>query len=236
LSRTTPLLKATAALGAAIAGSLVFVTASFATYNGPASFENYSGNGSCRELGYAHSVRIEARDEYPASGTYSDGPLTVTLTVNPNSPITFAFSANQLVETVLVKTGPGGYRYTYTPGVASDSGLESPKSDAISHLEFCYGRPTAVRLQSLVAKRTAGGVVVTWRAAASADMLGYNLYREQGGKRVRLNASLIAAAPGARAKLYRWFDRHATGASVRYWLQGVSATGARTWHRATTTS
>lgn len=229
MSRITPLRKATAALVVGIASSLIFAATAFGTYSGPASFTSYSGNPSCNSLGYAYSVRVEAPagDQYPASGTYTQGPLTVTFTVNPADPISFDFSSNQLIETVLVKAGSSGYRYAYAPGVSSDTGLQSPKSDGISHIEFCYGRPTAVRMQSLNAHRTARGVVVSWRTAAEVDTVGYNVYRQVAGKRVRVNSSLI---PATGAHLYRLLDRQATGGAARYWIQDVSTSGARVWH------
>ena len=66
------------------------------------------------------------------------------------------------------------------------------------------------------------------------DNLGFNLYREDGGRRVLITPSLVAGsalAAGQRTVLgagnaYAWADRAGT-ASSRYWLEAVSTDGKR---------
>ncbi len=102
--------------------------------------------------------------------------------------------------------------------------------------------PTDVRLMtfSATAQPGASGVAINWRTGYEADSLGFNLYREVGGQRVKLNASLIAGAAllaGERAVLtagngYAWTDAPmsvvAAGASYR--LEEINLRGVSVWH------
>jgi len=55
--------------------------------------------------------------------------------------------------------------------------------------------PTAVEMVSLDAEAYAGrGVLVSWRTGFEVDNLGFHVYREQGGQRVRLTPSLVAGS------------------------------------------
>jgi glucose/arabinose dehydrogenase len=87
------------------------------------------------------------------------------------------------------------------------------------------GTPTAVLVHSFRAKRSPGGVVLTWRAEPSLQVSGFNVYRVERGGRVRLNRELIWA--GMRSR-YSFVDRRAARAG-RYLLQVVFANGTRTW-------
>jgi hypothetical protein len=65
------------------------------------------------------------------------------------------------------------------------------------------------------------------------DTLGFNLYREQRGKLVRLNRTLIPTVfPGGPAgHAYSWLDRSASTRTARftYRLQEVGLNGKRSW-------
>jgi hypothetical protein len=95
-------------------------------------------------------------------------------------------------------------------------------------LTIAHGVPTAVATRSLAARRTGAGVALTWRTASETDILGFHLYREHGGARVRLDPRLIGAL--APSKRYSFLDRRASRAgSARYWLQVVHLNGSRSW-------
>jgi hypothetical protein len=94
-----------------------------------------------------------------------------------------------------------------------------------------YTKPLAVSLYSLTAKRSHKGVVVRWRTGTEADTLGFNVYRQQGNRRVRVNRRLLPALGGVSGRSYSFVDRRAPKhRAVRYWLQDVSVSGARAWH------
>jgi hypothetical protein len=92
--------------------------------------------------------------------------------------------------------------------------------------------PTAVTLRSFTAGSATEGVLLTWRTAASVQMLGFNLYRGQRGKIVKVNRSLIPSVFGGSAKghTYSWLDRSARRAvKYTYRLQAISLAGTRVW-------
>jgi subtilisin-like proprotein convertase family protein len=83
---------------------------------------------------------------------------------------------------------------------------------------------TAVTLESLSAKWTRAGVVLTWRTSAEPGIVGYDVY---AGRR-RLNRRLIPSRGGVAGGEYRFTaaGQHAAG---RFWLEGVRADGTREW-------
>jgi autotransporter-associated beta strand protein len=100
--------------------------------------------------------------------------------------------------------------------------------------------PTAVRLINFNATSDNGLVRLDWNTGYEARNLGFNLYREQNGKRTRVTPSLLAGSAlltGPQSVLtaghsYTWFDTPAqdrTG-SVQYWLEDVDINGTRTLH------
>jgi hypothetical protein len=89
----------------------------------------------------------------------------------------------------------------------------------------------AVRLSSFGAVRSKRGVLVRWRTGTEVNTLGFNVYRQQHGKRVRVNRRLLPALGGPSGHAYSFTDRHAARhRAIRYWLQDVSTSGQRTWH------
>ena len=87
--------------------------------------------------------------------------------------------------------------------------------------------PTAVTVHGFTAYRSRAQVVVRWRTAAAGSVLGFNVYRERLGRRVKLNRSLIATA-SSRVN-YSWRDGR-PGRSPRYFLEEVRLDGGRVWH------
>ena len=93
---------------------------------------------------------------------------------------------------------------------------------------------TAVTFRSVAAARGESGVVVRWRTASEIDTLGFNVYRQVNGKRVRVNTKLIAASGRGS---YSFLDRKAPkGKTVRYGIQAVNADGSRIWYGPTRVS
>ncbi len=100
--------------------------------------------------------------------------------------------------------------------------------------------PTAVKLDSFAATGFDDGrVLVQWKSGHEADNLGFNVYREQNGSRIRVTPQLVAGSAlvaGANTALtagksYNWVDApQAGGKSVRYWLEEINLKGDRTLH------
>jgi hypothetical protein len=100
--------------------------------------------------------------------------------------------------------------------------------------------PTEIELVHFTATRFDGGrVLLEWQTGYEVDNIGFNLYREQDGKRVLITRELIAgsalvAGTGtlmAAGRSYSWTDRISDdGPDARYWLEEVSLDGHSLWH------
>ena len=97
--------------------------------------------------------------------------------------------------------------------------------------------PTEVKLTAFEAVSGNGRVVLQWRTKEEIRNLGFNVYREVSGERVKLNPSLIAGStvrmrsylPQHTASAYTWTDESPT-AGATYWLEDISLSGSRTIH------
>ena len=97
---------------------------------------------------------------------------------------------------------------------------------------------TYVDLVSFKASQSSDGrVAIEWQTGYESDNLGFNLYRDSNGKRVKLNPSLIAgSALKAAATLtagltYVWTDAQLRNqAVVSYWLEAIDLNGHSSWN------
>jgi hypothetical protein len=98
--------------------------------------------------------------------------------------------------------------------------------------------PTAVQPSSLTVTQHGDRNLLELKTEREAASLGFNLYREQEGTRVRLNASLLAgtALVGGRdtaltaGHVQTALDAPAgDSGSVSYWVEEVDVHGQRTW-------
>lgn len=211
-------------------------------YSGPATLTHPTGNHvSCQDFGYG-SDGVFA--DQGANGTYNQDytgtPTPVTVTISNyqpgvgQNPATFDWSSSSPIVAVFVKAGSnfdGQNLYTYAAPPSSDQGLESPKP-SISHVLFCF-TPTAVTLRSFSATRTSRAVLLRWQTGAEVRNLGFNVYRQVGAKRIRVNASLLGANGNATGSTYTLVDRGAARTATRYWLQTVGLGGSRSWTAST---
>lgn len=85
---------------------------------------------------------------------------------------------------------------------------------------------TAVLVRRFAAVRGRHGVTLNWRSGSDPRLLGFEVYREDGGRRRRLNAALIV--PSATRHASSFTDR-SPGRATRYWLEAVLLDGARSW-------
>ena len=90
----------------------------------------------------------------------------------------------------------------------------------------------AATLASFRAVRSQKGVVVVrWRTGTEVDELGFNVYRQVGARRLRLNKRVLPALGSMSGASYSYLDRFAPRhRALRYWLQDVDVRGNRTWH------
>jgi len=62
-------------------------------------------------------------------------------------------------------------------------------------------------------------VLLRWRTASEAALVGFNVYRERSGVRARLNRTLLPVARRSYSLRDRWVR------DVRYWLEVVRLDG-----------
>jgi len=170
----------------------------------------------------------------------ADGPVDVFVKRTGGANITISATASGGVITFThtapldgCDVGPVSYKTSgnkanndwLDDGLRNDSGNANAGfkyADQNGHPVPC--RPTAADFRSVAAVKTVRGVVVRWRTASEVSILGFNVYRQDGAKRTKLNARLVLAA-GSLGRSYSWLDRGV--ANGRYWIQVVRRDGGR---------
>jgi peptidase C25-like protein len=136
-------------------------------------------------------------------------------------------------------------------GTAAIFPASPPTVDPINHTAFTTGvssfsdwtageptPPTAIDLASFAANGYDGGTLLEWQTGFEADNLGFNVYREESGKRVLVNPQMVAgsalvAGSGVAMRAgrsYAWWDKLAKGAQASYWLEDFDINGKSTLH------
>jgi len=195
--------------------------------------------------GPASATNVTVTDTLPAAvtflsaitttGTCSEAAGTVTCLLG-----TMANAATATV-TILTIAGTPGVVFN-TARVTADQTDPIPGNNSSTQTETITAA-TMVHLHLFTAqagqdKNGANRVVLTWKTGGEAHNLGFNVYREVNGNRVRLNPSLIAGSallmrgslPQHAAKTYAWIDPSAGVAAGEYWLEDVDVNGSRTIH------
>jgi hypothetical protein len=98
--------------------------------------------------------------------------------------------------------------------------------------------PTAVEMESFTATGYADETLLEWRTGMEVNNLGYNIYREQNGRRSKLNSQMLAgsalmAGPGITLKSghsYSWADRSPHSKDAKYFLEELDLKGQSTWY------
>jgi uncharacterized repeat protein (TIGR01451 family) len=165
-------------------------------------------------------------------GTCSQAGGTVTCSVGiMNSGATATITITVTAVTRGSVTNTASVTATQTdPVTGNNSASNSPPTLIVS--------PTRVRMESFTAATNADGVSLAWKTGGEERNLGFNLYREENGTRVRLNPSLIAGSAlrmrggleQHAAKTYGWIDRSAGAGAYSYWLEDLDLQGTRTLH------
>ena len=127
------------------------------------------------------------------------------------------------------------------PGVSYDTVNHKATLTGVSQFsDWTLGEsvtPTAVNLDHFTATATSGGTLLQWQTGFEVNNLGFNIYRQSGSERVKINPSLIAGTAlkvgsGVRVESgyeYIWQD-NAVDANAGYWLEDIDLNGDSTWH------
>ncbi|MFL6213380.1 MAG: C25 family cysteine peptidase, partial [Blastocatellia bacterium] len=203
----------------------------------PADFTVKAVQGPQPNLG-TPSLALQRYWTLTASGVTADltfnylDPTDIPVTANENNFVIFKYDGTF--------TQPGG-SVNAAANTASILGVTSFSDWTLGEA----GAPTDVALNAFTAEGLAappnaptGGVVLRWQTGVEAANLGFNLYRDEAGQRLRVNANLIAGSAffvGARTVLgagrsYVWRDLSGASAAAQYWLEAVDLNGRSSWH------
>lgn len=209
-------------LSVAAGGRFDYIGSGTITFLGAGAFTNNITNSGV--------IRING-----GSNTCNVGGVTITTS---NSPTVSRWNVGAgsffLADVNLVRqvANPSG---TVRPVGLSTIG--SGSSGWLTPAGACPGSLTLISLESFTAQPVEGGNRLSVRTSRDVNNLGFNLYREVNGRKVKLNASLLAgsalmASAGTTftaGQSRRWLDRDGLPGAV-YWLEEVDLRGTRTWY------
>jgi predicted RecA/RadA family phage recombinase len=188
------------------------------------------------------------RDNTPINGRLAllDSAGVVLLDVNDSSSISNTSPGSGLTATVPFSPAEGlAYRArvsgTYYARVTIGTGLANSTGSGdylLSISKNCTVGPTAATFGGSEAASYDNGVLIKWQTGYEVDNLGFNIYREAAGQRVRLNPSLIAGSAlmaGQGTVLtaglsYSWVDSPQQGkAAPTYLIEELDLNGNSNW-------
>ena len=157
------------------------------------------------------------------------------------------FNELNISESAAFSNGNGGHfteNGTPQSGHEEDFVLNPDASIILAHpqVPFKFGLDCnsavalAVTTSSVRAVRVGRNVTLRWRTASEVGTLGFNVYRQVRGHRVKLNHSLIAAVSLSGNSSTGRYSFRARLSSARlaaksvFYLQEVATSGARTWY------
>ena len=198
--------------------------------------------------GPASATNVTVMDSLPSVLTYLSStvtPSTQGSCSEANGIVTCLLGtmANAGTATISILSIPGQPGMVPNTATVTADQTDPNQANNSSTWTETITAPTKIALQSFSAhtgidKNGARRVMVTWKTGGEAHNLGFNVYREQGGNRVRMNSSVIAgsallmngALPKHAGRSYAWIDPSAGGLSVSYWLEDIDVNGTRTMH------
>jgi uncharacterized repeat protein (TIGR01451 family) len=195
--------------------------------------------------GPASATNVTVTDTLPSVMTYLSSTTTQGSCSEAGATVTCLLGtmANGDSATITILAIPGAPGIvSNTAAVTADQTDPDPSNNSSTQSETITA-PTAVTLQSFLArsgrdKNGANRVILTWKTGGEAHNLGFNVYREMNGNRVRVNPSLIAgsallmsgALPKHAGRSYAWIDPSVATAGASYWLEDIDVNGTRTMH------
>jgi len=198
--------------------------------------------------GPASATNVTVMDTLPSVLTYLSStvtPITQGSCSEASGTVTCLLGtmANAATATISILSIPGQPGMVPNTAAVTADQTDPNQANNSSTWTETITAPTKIALQlfsahSGIDKNGARRVMLTWKTGGEAHNLGFNVYREQGGNRVRMNSSVIAgsallmsgALPKHAGRSYVWIDPSAGGLSASYWLEDIDVNGTRTMH------
>ena len=205
--------------------------------------------GNTSEFSLAHVVSDAAAcatlELVPPSASFNDAGGSGLINVIKAAGCAWTAVSNvSWITNVAPPSGSGNGAVTYT--VASNasgcrSGTITVGGRTFTVTQSC---PTAIELISFSAERYENGTFIEWKTGFEASNLGFNIYREESGKRSLINTQLVAGAAltaGSTLRAgqgYAWWDagisdcglRDADCRNAAYWLEDIDLNGQSKLH------
>jgi uncharacterized repeat protein (TIGR01451 family) len=195
--------------------------------------------------GPADATNVTVTDTLPSVMTYLSANTTQGSCSEAGGTVTCLLGTvtSTSTATVSILTIPGipGV-FSNTATVSADQTDSNLANNSSTQSEMVIAA-TSITLTSFSAhagadKSGATRVALSWKTSGEAHNLGFNVYREQNGNRVRMNPSIIAgsallmsgALPKHSGRSYAWIDPSAGVTSASYWLEDIDVNGTRTMH------
>jgi uncharacterized repeat protein (TIGR01451 family) len=195
--------------------------------------------------GPASATNVTATDTLPSAVTYLSTNTTQGSCSEAGGTVTCLLGAmaNAATATISILTMPNAPGIVTNTATVSADQTDPNLANNTSTQSETITAPTRITLQSFSAhsatdKNGANRIVLTWKTGGEAHNLGFNVYREQSGNRVRMNPSMIAGSallmsgslPKHAGRSYAWIDPSAGVTGASYWLEDIDVNGTRTMH------
>jgi len=199
--------------------------------------------------GPATATNVTATDPLPSNLTFvsalpsKGGPCTYTVgTRTISCPLGTLLNGQVAVVTVIVTVdaAASGQTLTNTATVAATQPDPVPSNNT-SSTPVTILAATAATMLSSQAQMSGNTIDIRWNTSWERNNVGFNLYRESGAARVRVNKTLIAGSmliAGTEVPAgfsYRWTDRSPVPGAV-YWIESVDIDGTKKLHGPVTPS
>lgn len=192
--------------------------------------------------GPATATNVTATDPLPANMTYvsaitSKGTCSYTAGTRTVSCAVGTLTNGQVAAItvrVTIDASASGLTLTNTGTVAATQTDPVP-SNNVSSTPVVVVNATAATMLTSQALQSAGATDLRWNTSWERNNLGFNIYRQAGAARVKINQSLIAGSTlivGTEVPAgfsYRWTDRRPAPGAV-YWIESIDLDGTRKMH------
>jgi hypothetical protein len=104
-------------------------------------------------------------------------------------------------------------------------------------MDFGFNAVTAVKFDKAVLNAYDKGTMIEWQTGYEANNLGFNIYRDEGGKRALVNQQMLAGSALQSGEgivisagmSYSWWDNTSPSKNAAYWLEAVDLSGTSEW-------